>query len=169
MLAAARLAERGMDVIKRERQQRGHRIRRHFDPAASGLIGDSMTLVTSLPGNLRAKQTSVNPNFAAAVVQMLRQAGVKEGDCVAVGCSGSFPALNLAAYAALESMQVKPVVVASACASQFGANMPDMMWIDMERLLHERGLISFRSVAVSVGGSGDRGLGMSDAARAAAM
>ena len=29
----------------------------------TGLIGESMSLVTSVPGNLRAKQTSINPNF----------------------------------------------------------------------------------------------------------
>ena len=100
-LAAARLAERGMELIKEERLRRGHRLTPHFDPAGTGLIGDSMTLVTSVPGNLKAKQTSLNPNFAAAVVQMLHDAGVREGDVVAVGCSGSFPALNLSVYAAL--------------------------------------------------------------------
>ncbi len=160
MLAGARLAERGMDLIKRERQRRGHTFNPHFDPGQTGMIGESMSLVTSVPGNLRSKQTSVNPNFAAAVVQMLRRAGVERGDVVAVGCSGSFPALNLATYAALETVGAEPLIVASVGASQFGANMPDLLWIDMERLLHDEGLISFRSLVASPGGYEDEAMGM---------
>ena len=160
-LAASFLAERAMDIVKEERLSRGHTIDEHFDPAKTGLIGDSMSLVTSVPGNLRAKQTSINPNFAAAVVDMLREAGVEQGDRVAVGCSGSFPALNICVYAALEQLEAKPIVVASACASQFGANMPDLMWVDMERLLYGRGLFSFRAKAASLGGYEDSGRGMS--------
>jgi poly-gamma-glutamate system protein len=62
-------------------------------------------------------------------------------------------------------MQAEPIVVASAAASQYGANYPDLMWVDMERILHERGLIHFRSVAASIGGYEDAGLGMSDQGR----
>ncbi|MEQ8791915.1 MAG: poly-gamma-glutamate system protein [Pirellulaceae bacterium] len=164
-LAAATLAQRGMDRLREERLSRGHTIDLHFDPADTGLIGESMSLVTSVPGNLRAKQTSINPNFAAAIVQMLREAGVKQGDRVAVGCSGSFPVLNLCVYSALETLEAKPVVVASACASQFGANLPDLMWVDMEHLLHEEGLFSFRSLAASPGGYEDCARGMSSDTR----
>jgi poly-gamma-glutamate system protein len=164
-LRAANEAARGMDLIKRERQQRGHVIDSHFDPAETGLIGESMSLVTSVPGNLRSKQTSVNPNFAAAVVQMLHDAGVEQGDLVAVGCSGSFPALNLAVYSALKSVGAQPLIVASVAASQFGANMPDMMWIDMERLLYEQGHVPFRTLAASCGGYEDCGRGMCAASR----
>ena len=78
--AAAELAERGIDRLRDERLRLGHKIDPHFDPAETGLIGRSMSLVTSMPGHLRAKQTSVNPNFAAAVVQMLSEAGVEKGD-----------------------------------------------------------------------------------------
>jgi poly-gamma-glutamate system protein len=168
-LAASFLAERAMDLVKEERLRRGHAIDEHFDPAKSGLIGESMSLVTSVPGNLRAKQTSINPNFAAAVVDMLREAGVEKGDRVAVGCSGSFPALNICVYAALEQLEARPIVVASACASQFGANLPELMWVDMERLLYSRGLFSFRSKAASLGGYEDNGRGMSPEAREVAV
>jgi hypothetical protein len=90
---------------------------------------------------------------------MLHDAGVRSGDVVAVGCSGSFPALNLCVCAALETMRARPIIIASASASQFGANMPDFLWIDMERHLHDRHCISFRSVAASYGGYEDRALG----------
>jgi len=164
-LAAAQLAERGMDRLREERLRLGHQIDPHFDPARTGLIGKSMSLVTSVPGNLRAKQTSINPNFAAAIVQMLREAGVEKGDRVAVGCSGSFPALNLCVYSALETLEARPVIVASACASQFGANIPELMWVDMEHLLYEEGYFSFHAVAASPGGYEDTARGMSSDTR----
>lgn len=161
-MAAARRAAEAMAVIKQERLQRGHQFSSRFDPGQTGLIGDAMTTVTSLPASLSAKQTSVNPNYAAAVVDMLRQAGIEKGDCVAVGYTGSFPAFDLCVCAALATLEVRPIAVASVASSQFGANDPDFLWLDMERLLYEKGLISFRSTAASLGGYGDRGRGMSD-------
>ncbi len=140
-------------------------IDRDIDPANTGMIGKMMTNVTTIAGHLPSKQTTTNPNFAAVVVEMLRQAGVKEGDKVAVGCSGSFPALNTSVYAALETLGAAPVIIASAGASQFGANFPELLWIDMEKELQAKKLISFRAVACSIGGYEDLGVGMDDAAK----
>jgi len=56
---------------------------------------------------------------------------------------------------------LRPIVVASVTSSQYGANRPDLLWLDMERELYRKHLISFRSQAASVGGIADRGLGMS--------
>src|SRR5690606_4171104 len=55
-----------------------------------------------------------------------------------------------------------PIIVASTAASQFGANRPDLLWIDMERLLFDKGLISFHSVAASLGGYEDQAAGTSE-------
>jgi poly-gamma-glutamate system protein len=162
--AAAQRASDAMAAIKRERLRRGHQLSLRFDPGQTGLVGEAMTPVTSLPASLSAKQTSVNPNFAAAVVDMLQQGGVAKGDCVAVGYTGSFPALDVCVCAALETLEVQPIIIASAASSQFGANDPDFLWLDMERLIHNEGLISFCSTAASLGGYGDRGRGMSDEA-----
>lgn len=162
--AAAR-AIRAMEIIREERLARGHAVDPSFDPTGSGMIGDVMTPTTSVTGHLSAKQTSVNPNFAAVVVDMLQEAGVERGDRVAIGCSGSFPAFNVAVYAAVEEMGLEPVVICSATASQFGANFPDLLWIDMERLLQERGVIHFRAAAASMGGFEDRGARLSDEGR----
>lgn len=164
-LSAAQLAHDAMTVIKQERIRRGHQFSDRFDPGKTGWVGEAMTPVTSLPASLVAKQTSVNPNFAAVIVDMLTQAGIQRGDCVAVGYSGSYPALNVCLCAALETLELKPIVIASAASSQFGANDPQLLWIDMERILFEHGQISFRSTAASIGGYGDRGKGMSDQAR----
>jgi hypothetical protein len=42
-----------------------------------------------------------------------KEANVQEGDVVAVGVSGSFPALNISTYAALESLGVRPLVIST--------------------------------------------------------
>lgn len=160
-IQAATLAEQCMEAIKSERLARGHAIDFELDPAGSGMIGALMSSVTSVSGELAAKQTTVNPNFAAVVVDMLRKGGVRAGDVVAVGYSGSFPALNICVSSALEAMGARPVIISSATASQFGANLPDLLWIDMERLLVEKGLLHHRSTAGSLGGYEDLGLGLS--------
>jgi len=162
---AAELAHTCMETIKARREALGYPIDKDIDPADTGMIGMMISEVTTIAGHLPSKQTSTNPNFAAIVVDMLKRADVKKGDLVAVGCSGSFPALNTSVYAALETMEVKPVIIASAGASQFGANFPNFLWIDMERELEEAKLISFRAAACSIGGYEDLGLGMSEEAK----
>jgi poly-gamma-glutamate system protein len=159
---ASQLAENAMTQVYYARAQIEPEIDPYTDPTESGLIGLAMSPVTSISGDLTAKQTSANPNFAAVIVEMLKRANVGQGDVVAVACSGSFPALNICTYAALETIQAKPVVISSAAASQWGANVPELLWIDMEKILQEKGIFSTRSVATSIGGYEDRGLGLSD-------
>lgn len=161
-IQAAELAQECMLRIKFERILLPEPMDPELDPTESGLIGEAMTPVTSVPGVLAAKQTTINPNFAAVIVEMLLDAGVKRGDVVAIGLSASFPALNICTLAACETLELKPIVVSSASASQFGANRPDLLWIDMERILNENELLNVRSAAVSLGGQEDRGQGMSE-------
>ena len=164
-LAAATLARQAMEAIKEERLACNVPIDPSTDPTGSGLIGHLGSPVTSNNGHLPAKQTSVNPNFAAVMRQLLKDAGLKPGDTVAVGFSGSFPALNLCTVSALETAGLKPVIISSASASQWGANDPQLLWIDMERTLVEQGIFKSRSVAASLGGIDDRAVGMSDQGR----
>lgn len=162
-IRAARLAQKAMEVIREERHNRNTDIDPESDPTQFGLIGSMMTPVTSDPGFLNSKQTTINPNFAAVIVQWLKAAGAKDGDAVAVGMSGSFPALNIAVYAAVETLRLKPIIISSAAASQWGANDPDLLWIDMERILNQESVFPrIRSTAASIGGTEDRGLGMPD-------
>ena len=116
--------------------------------------------MTTSRGHLPAKQIAVNPNFAAVVVHMLKRAGVEPGDPVAVGFSGSFPAINICVMAALEATGARPIIISSAGASQWGANIPTFMWPDMERVLFDSKVFPFRSLAASRGGIDDRGLGL---------
>ena len=105
-IAAAHKAREAMGAIKSERQRRGAVIDPEIDPAGSGMIGSALTAVTSNTGYLDAKQTSANPNFAAVIVDLLKRAGVEKGDLVAIGLSGSFPALNIATFAAVHVLEL---------------------------------------------------------------
>jgi poly-gamma-glutamate system protein len=108
---ASRLALEAMELVKSERLRRGIPIDKEADPAASGLIGSFVTSVTTDAGNLEAKQTAINPNWAAVIVDLLQQANVKERDQVAVSFSGSFPALNIAV--ALKTLNLRPTIISS--------------------------------------------------------
>jgi poly-gamma-glutamate system protein len=105
-------------------------------------------------------RTTVNPNWAAVLVDLLHRAGVKRGDLVAIGISGSFPALNLAALVAADAVGAQTVTIASAGASSFGANLTGFGWLDMEHLLADAEIFSGRTIAASLGGTRDRALGM---------
>jgi len=156
-IEAARLASEAMDFLKREKLRRGFVIDEETDPLQSGLIGQRMSPVTSDTGDIEAKQMSINPNFAAVIVELLKKLEVQEGDKVAVGYTGSFPALNISVSAAIQTLKLKPVIISTASSSQWGANDPDFLWIYMERLLYEKNILSSRSVAASIGGKSDMG------------
>lgn len=126
------------------------------------LLGEEYTPITTTLGAYEAKVLSTNPDFAAVIVDMLFTADIHKGDAVAVNMSGSFPALNIAAIAAVDALGAKPVIVSSIGASTWGANRPDFTWIDMERSLADGGLWPWRSSAVSIGGGGDQGHGLSE-------
>jgi poly-gamma-glutamate system protein len=98
--------------------------------------------------------------MAALIVELLGDAAVKPGDSVAIGASSSFPALILAALSACQALGVKPVLICSLGASQYGANDPAFTWLDMMDCLRAAGLIDVRPSAVSVGGDSDSGRNM---------
>jgi len=160
-LQAAHLARQAMGIVKDEKVRLGLRLDPEADPRGTGMIGVPLSPVTSNTGQLAAKQLSANPNFAAVLVDWLKDAGAKPGDFVGVGLSGSFPALNIATFAAVQTLGLDPVVISSVSASQWGANNPELLWIDMERVLFDKKVFRFRSVAASRGGIDDSGYGMS--------
>lgn len=164
MVAAARQMQESMARIRELRVQM-RQIDTDVDPADSGMIGVSSSPVTSLSGHLPAKQTTINPNWAAVAMKMLREAKVEKGDVVAVAVSGSFPALNIATYTAIEQLGAEPLIIASGSASQWGANVPGLTWIDMARELRASGLIASQEIAASLGGAEDRGIGVSQRGR----
>jgi poly-gamma-glutamate system protein len=165
MRLSAQKADDAFQAIHAHRVRAGHRMLRSQDPARTGMIGPSMSLVTSLPGHLDAKRTSANPNFAAVAVHYLLAAGAQPGDSVAIGCTGSFPAMNIAVLSAAETMGLNVKLVSSVASSQFGANHPELTWPEMEGRLAEKGIIRTRSSAVSRGGFRDMAAGMTDDTR----
>lgn len=164
-LAAVRMVARAEAVIAAAKRKRGITIDTRNDPQRSGVIGPQFTLITTDRGAQSAKQLAAHPNFAAAVTQMMLQAGVGPGDLVAVGITGSLPGLNLAVYAACAAIGAEPVTITSVGASTFGATDPEMTWLDMEAVATEKGLWPYRSVAASLGGGADVGRGLSPAGR----
>jgi poly-gamma-glutamate system protein len=96
---------------------------------------------------------------------MLKDAGLKEKDHVAVAFSGSFPGLNISVIAALETLKLRPIIITSVGASNYGANDPYFTWLDMEELLNQSNILHTRSVAASIGGGFDVGRGLSPEGR----
>ena len=164
-MRAAQKAEEAFNVVRDVARAKRLIDKPELDPTASGLIGRVISPITSGSGSLISKQTTVNPNFAAVAVQWLKEAGVKPGDLVAVGVSGSFPAVNTAIYAAIHEVGARPLIVTSTAASQFGANNPTLTWLDMETVLREQGVFPFKSLAASRGGVGDDAIGLSERGR----
>jgi len=164
-MAAATQAVRCFEAIRLARVGSPETTDKENDPTGSGLVGHEFTLITTDRGVLDAKLTSVNPNFAAVFVQYFHTLGLKPGDAVAIGLTGSLPAWNISVLCAAEVLQLKPIVVTSLGASMWGANDPAFTWLDMEHLLNREGLIHCRSVAASLGGSNDRGRGLSPKGR----
>lgn len=164
-LKAAKIMHDGLNLIKFHRVNNLKKTAFHddtVDPKKSGLIGVLTSPITSSPGNLQAKRASVNPDWAAVIVDMLKNAGVKQGDTVAMGFSGSFPAINLAALSAAEALKLKCILITSVASSSWGANMPELTWLDMENILYLNLIISTKSIAASLGGSADQAKGMTE-------
>jgi poly-gamma-glutamate system protein len=160
-LQAAKIAKEAMELIKKERLKLGIPIDKTLDPSGSGLIGLTSSPITSNTGYLRVKQTTANPNWAAVMVKILKDAGVKERDYIAIGISGSFPALAIATYAAAKVLKLKVVAISSVSASNWGANIPKLTWLDMEEILFNAQIFPQKSIAASTGGIQDVTLGMS--------
>lgn len=164
-MLAARKAQEAFQVINQASERRGLPLRLKTDPAGSRLIGEVLSPITSGSGSLVSKQTTVNPNIAAIIMQWLKELNVKAGDAVAVGVSGSFPAVNIAVYSALHEIGAEPIVISSTAASQWGANNPNFTWLDMEATLRKNEVFPYKSVAASLGGVGDDAIGLSERGR----
>jgi poly-gamma-glutamate system protein len=164
-LDAAKLAEKAELFIKNFRLEHGVFVDEVNDPNMTELIGQEYSLITTDQGNIEAKLSATNPNFAAVIVQLLKEAGLEEGDNVAVAFSGSFPGMNISVIAALETLGLNPILITSVGASNFGANDPYFTWLDMESVLYNGGVFHNKSIAASMGGGNDNGRGLSPEGR----
>ena len=154
-LEAARTMARAVALIGRHCEQVGIAIDETTDPNHTCLVGPAHSDLETTLGNLEAKRTTTNPNFAGLVVHLLRQAGVSAGDTVAVGCSASFPGLVVATLAATRTMNVRPVVILSLGASSYGGTRMDFNLLDIYELLLRERIFTSAPAAVSLGGDQD--------------
>lgn len=161
-IRAAKFMMNAMDTIRVHRLSVYGKIDKNVDPLDSGMIGVLSTPITSTTVDLDAKLSTINPNWAAVVVSMLKKAGVKKDDTIAVSFTGSFPAINIAVLAAAKAMKLNPIIITSVSSSTWGANIPSLTWLDMEDILYEEKIFSYRSVAASLGGVKDSALGLSE-------
>jgi len=166
MIEAARLMARAETTVRDCRMAKGIPADDRADPNRTGLIGLETSPITTSLGNLAAKRTTANPAFAALIVSLLDEAGVRRGDTVALGASSSFPGLIVGTLSAAKVMGLKPVAISSLGASEWGANNPAFNWLDMDNCLRTAGLLDFRPAALAIGGDEDVGRDMDPAGRA---
>ena len=164
-IEASKLAKEATEYLKEFRMHKSVFIDIVNDPNETALIGQDITPITTDRGYIEAKLTATNPNFAAVVVDMLEEAELKKNDVVAVAFTGSFPGLNVAVHSAVQTLKLKPIIITSVGASNWGANDPYYTWLDMERVLFNAGIFKYKSVAASIGGGLDRGRGLSPEGR----
>jgi poly-gamma-glutamate system protein len=169
MISAASLMEECSRAVREKRESLGYAVDRGVDLNGAGLIGDEFTSITTTAGNLEAKRTTSSPEFAALFVRLYREAGVKSGDTIAVGASGSFPGAFIASLCAAKVMKVNAVAAISLGASNWGANIPELTILDMYNEIAE--FAPAAALLVSLGGredsGGDFGLGFVPGDRAA--
>lgn len=156
---AARLMQEWMDAVKAMKLRAGLELTEE-DLHGTGLMGERYTLITTTLGDPAAKRTTCDPNMAALAEELLKQAGIRSGDTVGAGFSGSFPAMNLAVLAACQALDVKCVYIVSVGASTYGANQPELTFPDMVCRLHQLGLLERAPSLITPGGDRDCGIEM---------
>lgn len=154
---AALVMEKAIEEIKKEKIKRNIEIDLKYDINDTGIIGVDFNGITTTSGYLESKRTSANPNFAAVMVDLMLETGLKKGDNLAVNFSSSFPALNIAVIAASEVLELNPIIISSIGSSTWGGNNLDFTYLDMEEFLFQKGIIHNKSKAISAGGANDMG------------
>ena len=157
MMAASEKMKIMSEEIKNERIRKGIEIDKNLDFNETGIIGKEWSGITTTLGNLESKRTSTNPDFAALLVKLFKETGLKKGDIIAANLSSSFPALNLSLIAAADTLGLNAIMVNSVGASTYGGNIEDFTYLDMENYLFSKGIINNKSKGFSLGGIGDLG------------
>jgi len=164
-ILAAKTMKASMEVLREHRIRHVKKINLKIDHLNSGLIGKLNSPITTSTVDISNKLVTINPNWAAALVDIFKEARLKKGDVIAVSFTGSFPAINIAVLSAAKAMDLHCVIITSEASSTWGANIPGFTWLDMEKILYDKGIIPYRSSAASLGGLKDNALGLSDEGR----
>ena len=99
---AANYMKQSMELLKSTRMVSGIFVDDENDPNETGLVGSPFSLITTDEGDLDAKLTTLDPNFAAGMVELMDQLGLQKNDTVAVLVTGSMPGANMAVLSALK-------------------------------------------------------------------
>lgn len=126
----------------------------------TGLIGPVWTELTTSVGSEDVKRTALQPDWAALMVRLFMDAGIKPGDAVAAGFSGSFPGLCLAVICAANEMDLDIRIIASLGSSMYGATRPELHIVTIMEIAREAGVVAYEMPAVSLGGDFDQGRGV---------
>lgn len=162
MNQAVELSQDWFNVIRKKKMEKGIVSDANSNVPNNHLIGDDFTSTTTTLGSLSAKEVSTNPDFAALMVRLLKEAGLKPGDKVGLVISGSFPALAISTLAAIQILELEAIVMSSLGASTYGANQEEATWIDMEGWLAEDAGLKYASQVISRGAENDIGEGLTD-------
>ena len=159
-IQAAQLMKSSLEAIKEERLKRDIPLDMGLDPNQTGIIGEEYTELTTTLGNLEAKRTSTNPAFAALLVKYFEEVNLKKGDVIAIGASGSFPALIVAALSAARVLELEPLIIYSVGSSEYGANILEFTFVEMLDSLNRKNILPYKLLAISMGGYQDQAEGM---------
>ncbi|UCG41957.1 MAG: poly-gamma-glutamate system protein [candidate division WOR-3 bacterium] len=160
------LAQAAFEKVAGYREELGVPVDTIDDPNQTGLVGVQYSQLTYGRNDLSDVLTTVNPNFSAALVEMLVEAGVRTGDKVGFSWDGTYPGLNIQLLAVAKSMDLDPVIITAQSAGMWGANYPGLTWVDIEALLRQAGLWDYGSRYATLGGEADDGRGLSAEGRA---
>lgn len=123
-----------------------------FDgPVNAGFDGPEWTEPVTTVRSAPAKRTLVSAHTAAVFSRLLREAGLRRGDTVAVVLSGAYVGASVAVLSAIESYGLRTVVVSSLGAPVAGADDPGFAWLDLERTLREAGVWRMHSIRALIG------------------
>lgn len=162
MMRAAQTMQAATQVARAQRTELGLMQSRELDPNQTGLIGSEYTDTTTSLGDPAAKRTATNPDLAAAITRRIMELDLAEGSPALVVLSGSFIGANIATIIAVEQAGLTPIMVSSLGSSMYGATDAELTWLDIEAELHDKGIISSRSILALIGGVGATGSNLSD-------
>ncbi|TES92546.1 MAG: poly-gamma-glutamate system protein [Candidatus Cloacimonadota bacterium] len=164
-MAAAELAALAMKTLKEEVLRRHIPLDSINDPNGTYLVGNRFSIITANQNSHTDVLTTLNPNFAAGILELFKKLKLTDGDIIAINTTGSFPGLNIALLSACEIIGLKPVITTAVSSASYGANIPEFTYLDMETFLQKEGIFHNRTYAASLGGERDNGEGISPAGR----
>jgi poly-gamma-glutamate system protein len=166
LVRASEIMSHAEEVLRTCRERKGIVLDPDSDINRTGLIGIEASPITTTLGRLESKRTVTNPNTAAVIVRLLTAAGVRKGETIAVGASGSFPGLIVAVLAASRALELRPLLICSLGASEWGANDPRFTWPEMSRCLAGTISLPGSMIACTIGGENDVGSDLGEEGRA---